>query len=331
LKGAAGLPPLFSKLLATTAYALDRSVGWHRLPRPLGILTLAGLRTRLRERNLHDTGLLAAPDELVQKARDPAWTSARTIDGTLNDLRQPLMGSIGTRFGRNVPVDQTWPEGLPEILEPNPRLVSRELLTREEFIPATTLNVLAAAWLQFEVHDWFSHGKGQTENPWEIELADDDPWWERPMHIQRTLRDPTHTGNGSPPTFVTADSHWWDASQIYGSQSEFTAPCPVDQHVSDSDRIGPLEVFHAPGHSPGHLVFYWSERQVLFAGDAMATWPELSAGWPAFNLNPKQHRDSLRRMAEFDSDIVAVGHGEPIRSDGRRHVRDLTDALERNS
>jgi glyoxylase-like metal-dependent hydrolase (beta-lactamase superfamily II) len=108
-------------------------------------------------------------------------------------------------------------------------------------------------------------------------------------------------------------------------------PCPVDHHVSTGDRIGPLEVFHAPGHSPGHLVFYWSERRTLFAGDAIATWPELSAGWPAFNLNPKQHGESLRRMADFDSEIVAVGHGEPIRSGGERRVRDLVDGLERNS
>ena len=104
-------------------------------------------------------------------------------------------------------------------------------------------------------------------------------------------------------------------------------PCPVDNHVSDGDRIGPLEVFHAAGHSPGHLAFYWSERRALFAGDAIATWPELSAGWPAFNLNEKQHRESLRRMAAFDSEIVAVGHGEPIRSSGERHVRDLVDSL----
>ncbi|MBA2537389.1 MAG: peroxidase, partial [Actinobacteria bacterium] len=181
-----------------------------------------GLRTRLRERNLHDTGLPTAPDELLLRAADPVWTSTRTIDGTLNDLGQPLMGSIGSRFGRNVPVDQTWPEQLPEILEPNPRLVSRELLTRDTFIPATTLNVLAATWLQFEVHDWFSHGKGEAENPWKVELADDDPWRERPMRIPRTRRDPTQTENGSPPTFVTADSHWWDGSQIYGSRPEFT-------------------------------------------------------------------------------------------------------------
>lgn len=54
-----------------------------------------------------------------------------------------------------------------------------------------------------------------------------------------------------------------------------------------------------------------------------------TAGWPAFNLNEKQHRESIRRMAGFDSEIVAVGHGEPIRSGGERHVRDLVDGLER--
>ena len=75
-------------------------------------------------------------------------------------------------------------------LEPNPRLVSRELLTRDEFIPATTLNLLAGAWIQFEVHDWFSHGKNEAENPWLVPLDADDPWPEKPMQIQRTRRDP---------------------------------------------------------------------------------------------------------------------------------------------
>ena len=48
-------------------------------------------------------------------------------------------------------------------MSPNPRTVSRELLARKDFIPATTLNLLAAAWLQFEVHDWMSHGENDVE------------------------------------------------------------------------------------------------------------------------------------------------------------------------
>ena len=48
--------------------------------------------------------------------------------------------------------------------------MSSELLARKQFIPATTLNLLAAAWIQFEVHDWMSHGENDVEDPWEIDL-----------------------------------------------------------------------------------------------------------------------------------------------------------------
>ena len=202
-------------LLSKTAGILDRRFGWDRLPRPVGVLTLVGLRQTLRKRNLQDTGV---SDVVAPTGVD---TSARTLDGSHNDLSRPTMGMIGQRFGRNVPVAITEPEPLPEILEPNPRLVSRELLTRDEFIPATIVNVLAGAWLQFEVHDWLSHGQNQAENPWEVELADDDPWYERPMRIARTRRDSSHRDDGTPPTFVTSDSHWWDGSQIYGSDAAF--------------------------------------------------------------------------------------------------------------
>jgi hypothetical protein len=131
------------------------------------------------------------------------------------------MGSVGCRFGRNVPLELTYPEPELRLMTPNPRDVSRELLTREEFQPATTLNVLAAAWLQFEVHDWFDHGPNETERPWKVSLRDDDPWPENPMQIPRTREDPTWTDDGSPRTFATVDSHWWDGSQVYGNTEAF--------------------------------------------------------------------------------------------------------------
>ena len=59
---------------------------------------------------------------------------------------------------------------LKDIMTPNPRVVSRELLTRDAFVPATTLNMLAAAWIQFMTRDWFSHGTGDINNPWTIPL-----------------------------------------------------------------------------------------------------------------------------------------------------------------
>jgi len=46
---------LFSRVFADVTEALDRRFRWHRLPVPLGLLTLVGLRMRLRESNLFDT------------------------------------------------------------------------------------------------------------------------------------------------------------------------------------------------------------------------------------------------------------------------------------
>ena len=41
------------------------------------------------------------------------------------------------------------------------------------------------------------------------------------MQIPRTRRDPSRRDEREPPTYVTADSHWWDGSQIYGSERGF--------------------------------------------------------------------------------------------------------------
>ena len=101
-------------------------------------------------------------------------------------------------------------------------------------------------------------------------------------------------------------------------------PCPIDESVEDGAAVGPLRVLHVPGHSPGHLGFHWEERRLLLSGDAIATWPRFEAGLPAFTLNPDQHAESIRRLAELDAAIVGVGHGDPITHDAADKVRGLT-------
>ena len=103
------------------------------------------------------------------------------------------MGSAGTRFGRNAPLSETWQESMPGIMSPSPRVVSRELMTRETFTPATTLNLLAASWLQFQIRDWFSHGQSVKDDPWMIPLAENDTWPQPDMKVLRTMPDPTRT------------------------------------------------------------------------------------------------------------------------------------------
>jgi Animal haem peroxidase len=195
---------------------VDRRFGWSRLPKPAALVTLMGLRMRLRRVNLFDPAgvtLPWAPSPLPDGERP----LTRSADGTGNDLTHPEMGSVGALFGRNVPPDETAPV---DVLTPNPRAVSLELLTRQQFVPATTLNVLAAAWLQFEVHDWFSHGSNEPDDPWLVDLDPSDPWPQHPMQIQRT-HQAAPTTDGKPPTYANTETHWWDASQVYGSSLEF--------------------------------------------------------------------------------------------------------------
>ena len=134
------------------------------------------LRVVLREQNLHDPPSPTAPSTGCPMAWTPGVRSARTADGTYNDLADPAMGSAGTCFGRNVPLAFARVEPEPALLQPNPRLISRRLMTRDEFIPARTLNVLAAAWIQFQVHDWFNHKTSAQERPFELEIEADDKW-----------------------------------------------------------------------------------------------------------------------------------------------------------
>jgi Animal haem peroxidase len=252
---------LFSQMFARATEVLDRRFRWHKLPLPLGLLTLVGLRMRLRERNLYDTS--SASPVKAPPAGNGRHLTARTADGAFNDLDNPVMGSSETRFGRNVPVELTYPDNDWALLEPSPRKVSRELMTRHEFLPATTLNLLAAAWLQFMIRDWFSHGKSEKDNPWELELGEDDPWpQERPMQVLRTRKDPTHLPEDpSPPTYLNTETHWWDGSQLYGSNADA-------QKRVRSGEDGKLLV-GADGMLPTELVAQASKETGFWVGLAL--------------------------------------------------------------
>jgi glyoxylase-like metal-dependent hydrolase (beta-lactamase superfamily II) len=104
------------------------------------------------------------------------------------------------------------------------------------------------------------------------------------------------------------------------------APCQVDRFVREGDSVGPLQIMHAPGHSAGHLAMYWKQRSALFAGDAIATWPELSLGWPGLTLDQDENLHSLRKIDDVRADVIAVGHGEPAMGEQIEHLRGLIRA-----
>jgi Animal haem peroxidase len=173
---------------------------------------------------LHDTSDLKSRQSPGKCPAEDLVT--RRSDGKYNDLDYPDMGAAGERFGRNVPLEHTYPEPEPELLEPSPREVSRRLLARETFIPARSLNLLAAAWIQFQTHDWFSHDEVQRDKSFRIKLAPDDPLaasGTESMEIPRSAPDPQPDSDRTrPPTYINTVSHWWDASAIYGSRQSTT-------------------------------------------------------------------------------------------------------------
>jgi len=232
------------RILKTFSDAATAIMVWHKWPFIIAIPTLAGLRVTLRWNNLFSTE--TAPPQV------PALADVRghrTADGAFNSLDQPWMGMAGARFGRNVPINETFGETA-RLLEPNPRRISNELLARREFIPVPYLNVLVSAWLQFMVHDWLSHGVNDTVRPpYEVPIADGDAWETKPMTILRsTLAPATPADAGRPAAYINTETHWWDGSQLYGSSLKRQLQIrsdPVTGELLADGKIG-LQNNHLP-------------------------------------------------------------------------------------
>ena len=90
---------------------------------------------------------------------------------------------------------------------------------RDEFKPATSVNFIAAAWIQFMVHDWVSHGENQSDNPIEFPLPEGDVLGSGTMSVQRSRIDTSRTADEAdyPDSYQNENTHWWDGSQLYGS------------------------------------------------------------------------------------------------------------------
>jgi hypothetical protein len=301
---------LWWRIYDEAAQAADRAFGWDKLPRPLGLLVLIGLRNILRQRNLYDTSALPSAVAPKVAAPGPETLTTRTPDGSYNDLGHSAMGMAGTRFGRNVPLRYGNAEAPDKILEPNPREVSRELLTRHEFIPATTLNLLAAAWIQFMVKDWFSHGAGDPQHHFELPLADDDPWPQRPLQVLKTLPDPTRASDdGGPQTFLNSETHWWDASQLYGGGKTAQDQLPRRSGEDGKLLIGPgnrLVFPDDPALSPAFVPGWWlglNMMGTIFVREHNAIADALKAAYPQWT-----DEDLYQRARLITAALIAKIH-----------------------
>jgi hypothetical protein len=277
----------FSRINSTAFRQVNRLTDWWHLPTPVALLNLRAYRDDMRQQNLYDT-----EDGGTTTEAPPELPKYRTYDGSSQDPTDPRMGMVGTRFGRNIAPDATPPESPAERLDPNPREVSLRLLRRDTFKPATTLNVLAACWIQFQNHDWFGHGENDPDHHVEVPLPEGDDWPDGdPMQVRRTHPDRAHLEAGdTSPTYVNTVTHWWDLSQLYGSTEERNKELRSGEDGKLAMEDGRLPNETKPGLDgvdlTGFSDNYWiglSLLHTLFAKEHNAICDHLKGSYPTWD------------------------------------------------
>lgn len=108
----------------------------------------------------------------------------RSLPGTNNSLKCPLRGSVLQPILYSTPVHRIRREESPVI-----RKEILDLLKRKDQVMTNKINILAGAWIQFMIHDWF-------------------------VTTNKTFKKDNHVYN------LNGNDHWWSGSQIYGTEDD---------------------------------------------------------------------------------------------------------------
>jgi hydroxyacylglutathione hydrolase len=109
-------------------------------------------------------------------------------------------------------------------------------------------------------------------------------------------------------------------------------PVPVARGLREGDVVGPeFVVLETPGHSPGHVSYWRASDRTLVCGDVLfnmnlvTTARGLREPPAMLTPDPARNRDSARRLAALEPELVLFGHGPPLRDPAI--LKEFVDAL----
>jgi len=92
-------------------------------------------------------------------------------------------------------------------------------------------------------------------------------------------------------------------------------PVNIDVLLEDKQRFEEMLVLHTPGHTPGSISLLDERRKLLIAGDAVRNEEGgLGPMEDVYNIDPRMHRQSIKRLTELDFETLIVGHGRAVAS-----------------
>lgn len=97
---------------------------------------------------------------------------------------------------------------------------------------------------------------------------------------------------------------------------------PVSRALRDGDEVAGFRVIDTPGHAPSHIAFWRESDRLLIMGDVLTHANELgrvrlSEPRPSYTVDPVLNRESARKLARLNPEIICFGHG-PVLRNGRQ-------------
>ncbi len=106
------------------------------------------------------------------------------------------------------------------------------------------------------------------------------------------------------------------AAMLFGGRAPRVHP---QRLLQGEEMIGPLQVIHTPGHTPGSICLYENQKRILFSGDTVFS--EGSFGrydLPGGDLEAL--KKSVTRLSTLPVDALYPGHGFPVPHGGMNHI-----------